>query len=81
MSLIHPTSSSSSSAYSISDAFGATQGYHLGTSLTGENIDPLARTWSGIQANPSFQNGSMPMPIFVSRNSSMYWDISCWNLG
>ena len=51
---------------SLADIIGVGETYYLAEPLSGD-ANPLAWTWSGIQANPAFVNGSIPMPITMNQ--------------
>jgi hypothetical protein len=51
---------------SIADIFGIAAIYNGLIPFGGSTADPMSFTWSGIQAQPAFQKGSIPMSILVS---------------
>jgi hypothetical protein len=51
---------------SIAGIFGIAAIYNGLIPFGGSTVDPMSFTWSGIQAQSAFQNGSIPMSILVS---------------
>lgn len=51
---------------STADIYGIALSFYTAQSVVNKSIDTLSFTWSGIQAEPSFANGSTPMPILMT---------------
>lgn len=52
--------------YSVADMFGIASTYYGARSIFNQSIDTLGFTWSGIQVQPSFANGTTPMAILMN---------------
>ncbi|KAG8880528.1 hypothetical protein FRB97_000698, partial [Tulasnella sp. 331] len=49
----------------VADIFGIASTFYGARSIFNQSIDTLGFTWSGVQVQPSFANGSTPMPILM----------------
>lgn len=49
----------------MADIYGISSTYYGARSIFNQSIDTLGFTWSGVQAQPSFANGTTPMPILM----------------
>ncbi|KAG8845363.1 hypothetical protein FRB96_002521 [Tulasnella sp. 330] len=50
----------------VSDIYGISSTFYGARSVFDQSIDTLGFTWSGVQVQPSFANGSTPMPILMT---------------
>ncbi|KAG8845364.1 hypothetical protein FRB96_002522 [Tulasnella sp. 330] len=65
----------------VSDIYGISSTFYGARSVFDQSIDALGFTWSGVQVQPSFANGSTPMPILMTDEvipyglqGSLSWD-------